>query len=80
MALEHSQTRSQMINKVHNKPIMLCTLGNSHAFFSSDIFLNFTKKRKEKKKTTTTVPNSLDLDQDEHYVGSDLVTNCLQRL
>ena len=29
---------------------------------------------------TIRVPNSLDSDQDRHYVGPDLGPNCLQRL
>ena len=36
--------------------------------------------KKNSVRNTIRVPNSLDPDQDQYYVGPDLGANCLQRL
>ena len=61
--------------------LTLCLLDILHAFLSSvDLFskINFLKKKSFR--NTIRVLNSLDPDQARHFVGSDLVPNCLQRI
>ena len=56
--------------------LTLSMLGNFHAFCFR-LQLTFSKNSF---KNTIRVSNRLDPDQDRHFVGPDLVTNCLQRL
>ena len=46
--------------------------------FSKNFF--FQNKNKKSFRNTTRVSNSLDPSQDQHYVGPDFGSNCLQRL
>ena len=72
--LEPAAPQSRVCNNV-KMPIVACSV-IFHAsvdvcclFFSKNSFRNTIRKS-----------NSLDSDQDRHFVGPDLGTNCLQRL
>ena len=60
--------------------LTLCLLGNLACFFFV-VCLIFSKLTFSKNyfKNTIRAPNSLDPDQAQHFVGPELVPNCLQR-
>ena len=61
-------------------PLILCMLSNFHAFVV--VCWQFFKMNffKIPFRNPIRVSNSLDLDQDRHFVGPDLGPNCLQRV
>ena len=76
---------SEIISKCHSSRTdilsKLCMLGIFSCFccrlmtlFKINIF------KKVYFRNTIKVSNGLDPDQDQHFVGPDLVSNCLQRL
>ena len=71
--------KQQLKNKSY---LILSILGNFSCFFlsSADFFskLTFTKKKKKKFRNIIRVSNSLDTNQDQHFVGPDFGPNCLQ--
>ena len=59
----------------------LCLLGNFTCFFfSSADFFSKSTFSKNSFRNTIIVSNRLDPDQARHFVGSDLIPNCLQKL
>ena len=68
--------------------LTLCMLSNFHVFFRTAGFSqnpsfsknSFTNSIRVPFRNTIRVPNSLDPDQNQHFVGSDLGPNYLQRL
>ena len=60
--------------------LTLCMLGNFSRFFVICRFFSKSTFLKNSLRNAITVSNSLDPDQDRHYVGPDLGPNCLQWL
>ena len=56
------------------------SLPSAHAFLSSGEFFSKSTVLNYFLRNTSRVSNSLEPDQAQHFVGPDLVLNCLQRL
>ena len=62
--------------------LTLCMLGNCVCFFCRLVFFSSQKLTFSIKsfRSSIGVPKNLDPDRARHFVGPDLVPNCLQRL